>query len=218
MEIGQQLLAARQRRGLTLDDLSRTTKIPVALLEAIERDDVARLPHVFFTRGFIRTYAIEVGLDAEDLLNAVDRSDVEEVPTHIATNMPMHEPSASKSFVFAMTLAGACAMFYSGYTSQRLMRPSAPETPATIPAAAMTVAVPPCASIAPLPVTIEPERRTITMVRATAAVPETASVTHVVPDNRPKSADTAADTSPVVSDAIVPPPDPAPSPAPVQEF
>ena len=218
MEVGQKLFAARQRRGLTLDDLSRTTKIPVALLEAIERDDVARLPHVFFARGFVRTYAIEVGLDPEDLLHAFEHSDGEEVPAQVTASMPMNEPSASKSFVFAMTLAGACAMFYSGYASQLLLRPSAAEMPATIRAETIAVAVPPCASIVPLPATIEPERRTTTMVRATTAIPETVSVIHVIPDNRAQSADAAADTPPILSDTIVAPPDAVPSPAPVQEF
>lgn len=220
MEVGQKLFAARQRRGLSLDDLSRTTKIPVALLQAIERDDIARLPQGFFTRAFVRTYAAEVGLDPEDVLHTFDRIDVEEeVPTHVATDIPMQEPRASKSFVFAMTLAGACAMFYSGYASHLLTRgPAAAETPATIRAETIAVAVPPCASIAPLPVTIEPERRTTTIVRASAAVPETVSVTYVVPDNRPQSTEAEADTPPDLSDAIVPPPDAVPSPAPVQEF
>ena len=219
MEVGQKLSAARQRRGLTLEDLSRTTKIPIALLDAIECDDVARLPQGFFTRGFVRTYAIEVGLDPEELLHTFDGTDVEveEVPAPVATNIPIHEPSASKSFVFAMTLAGACAMFYSGYASKLLSRPpAAAEQPATIRAESIAVAVPPCASIAPLPVAIEPERRTTTLIRASAVVPETVSVTHVAPDNRPESIDTAVDTPQSVSDAIVPPPDS--SPAPVQEF
>ena len=34
-------------------------------------------------------------------------------------------------------------------------------------------APPPCESIAPLPLTVEPERRTTTLVRASAVVPET---------------------------------------------
>ena len=219
MEVGQKLFEARQRRGLTLDGLSRTTKIPVALLDAIERDDVARLPQGFFTRGFVRTYAKEVGLDPEDLLNSLEPTVVEELPAHTETSAAIQEPSASKSFVFAMTLAGACAMFYSGYASQLLTRtPAAADIPATLRAETIAVAVPPCASIAPLPVTIEPERPTTTLVRASAGVPAGVSVTHVAPDNRSESTDTPVDTPPAISDTMAPPPDSVPSPATIQEF
>ena len=218
MEVGQKLFAARQRRGLTLDDIARTTKIPVALLDAIERDDDARLPQGFFTRGFVRTYAIEAGLDPQDLLHTFDGTDldVEEVPTIVATNNPVQEPFASRSFVFAMTLAGACAMFYSGYASQLLTRPPAAETPETISSEAIALVVAPCASIAPLPGTIEPERRITTVHRASAAVAQAVPVTHVVSDDRQESTDAAVEARPAVTDAIAPLPDSPPSPATVQ--
>ena len=41
------------------------TKIPVQTLEALERDDVSRLPGGIFLRSFVRAYAAEVGLDPE---------------------------------------------------------------------------------------------------------------------------------------------------------
>jgi cytoskeletal protein RodZ len=44
VEVGPQLVEARQRRGLTLNDISKSTKIPLSLLRAIECDDAARLP------------------------------------------------------------------------------------------------------------------------------------------------------------------------------
>lgn len=61
--IGIRLREARESRHLTYGDVSRVTKIPINALEAIENHDIAHLPHGIFIRGFVRTYAAEVGLD-----------------------------------------------------------------------------------------------------------------------------------------------------------
>ena len=58
----------QQRRevlGLTLEDLARTTKISRHTLHAIETNDVLLLPAAIYTRGFVKAYAREVGLDPE---------------------------------------------------------------------------------------------------------------------------------------------------------
>lgn len=68
MDIGTTLRAARQQRGLSLEQLSKRTKISVTALSALERGDLERLPGGIFVRGFLRAYAREVGLDGEDLV------------------------------------------------------------------------------------------------------------------------------------------------------
>jgi cytoskeleton protein RodZ len=65
VDVGRDLAEARKTRALSLDDLSRRTRIGVASLSAIERGDVTRLPGGIFTRGFVRAYAREVGCDPE---------------------------------------------------------------------------------------------------------------------------------------------------------
>ncbi len=55
----------RERRKITLASISQTTKIPIALLEGLEHDDLSRWPAGIFRRSFIRAYASSVGLDAE---------------------------------------------------------------------------------------------------------------------------------------------------------
>jgi cytoskeleton protein RodZ len=42
-----------------------STKLSVSALEALERNDVAKLPDGLFTRAFVRSYATEVGLDPD---------------------------------------------------------------------------------------------------------------------------------------------------------
>jgi cytoskeletal protein RodZ len=77
MNIGSELAQARERCGLSLVELSRRTKIRVATLRAIERDDIDALPGGIYTRGFLRAYASEVGCDAEAIV-ARYRQHVEE--------------------------------------------------------------------------------------------------------------------------------------------
>jgi transcriptional regulator with XRE-family HTH domain len=66
MDVGAALRDAREQRRLSVDQLSRTTKISVATLRAIEKNEIDTLPGGIFIRGFLRAYAREVGLDVED--------------------------------------------------------------------------------------------------------------------------------------------------------
>jgi cytoskeleton protein RodZ len=62
---GGKLRDARERRGISLRQIANATKISVAALEALERNDISRLPGGIFSRAFVRSYATEVGLDVE---------------------------------------------------------------------------------------------------------------------------------------------------------
>ena len=50
---------------MTLRQIANATKISVSVLDALERNDISRLPGGIFGRAFVRSYAIEVGLDPE---------------------------------------------------------------------------------------------------------------------------------------------------------
>jgi cytoskeleton protein RodZ len=64
-DFGRKLREARERRGLSLRQIASATKISLITLEALERNDIARLPGGIFSRAFVRSYALEVGLDPE---------------------------------------------------------------------------------------------------------------------------------------------------------
>lgn len=63
--VGEKLRGAREQQGKSLRQISDATKISVLSLQAIERDDVSRLPGGIFNRAFVRSYASEVGLNPE---------------------------------------------------------------------------------------------------------------------------------------------------------
>ncbi len=67
-DLGRRLRQARERRGVTLRQIANATKIPVTALEALERNDISKLPAGIFGRAFVRAYAAEVGLDPEQAL------------------------------------------------------------------------------------------------------------------------------------------------------
>ena len=66
LDFGTALRQARLRRGASLQQIAASTKISIVALEALERNDIARLPGGIFVRAFVRAYAGEVGLDPEE--------------------------------------------------------------------------------------------------------------------------------------------------------
>ncbi len=65
MDVGTTLRNARERRGLSIESLSRITRINPDLLRAIDVNAFDKVPAGIFLRGFLRSYAREVGLDPE---------------------------------------------------------------------------------------------------------------------------------------------------------
>ncbi len=68
--VGQQLRMAREERGLTLRDLAAITRIQPSLLEYLESDRFDEMPAEVFARGFVRSCARELGLDADAVVEA----------------------------------------------------------------------------------------------------------------------------------------------------
>lgn len=64
---GERLRAAREEKGLTLEDIAAQTRIPQRHLESIETSDWAKLPAPTYTIGFARNYATAVGLDTTEV-------------------------------------------------------------------------------------------------------------------------------------------------------
>ncbi len=69
-EIGQALREARLAQGIELDEAQRVTKIRARYLEALENEQWEKLPDPAYVRGFLRTYAGYLDLDANALVAA----------------------------------------------------------------------------------------------------------------------------------------------------
>jgi|Deesub1362A_J573_1020465.scaffolds.fasta_scaffold01973_6 transcriptional regulator with XRE-family HTH domain len=66
--IGKKLQEARERLGLSLDEVEQATRIRLHHLQALERGDLTALPSPVQARGFLRNYADFLGLDSDGLL------------------------------------------------------------------------------------------------------------------------------------------------------
>lgn len=74
VNIGGQLRDARERRGLTLSQIADSTKLSIAMLRLIERNEFGRLPGGILVRGYLRAYAVDIGLDPEEVVQAYLRA------------------------------------------------------------------------------------------------------------------------------------------------
>jgi cytoskeletal protein RodZ len=140
----ERLLAARERKGVDLYRAERDTKIRARYLAALERGDYRELPGAVYTKGFLRNYALYLGLDPDDVLLQWrrERGDVREPRPVISVPQPIAAPRKGLTFspslvVFALlTLA---VLLFVGYLGVQLLRFAKPPTIAvTTPAAAVT--------------------------------------------------------------------------------
>ena len=65
LAFGRRLQAARERSGVSLDEIAQATKVSPALLASLERGDASRWPKGLFRRAFFRDYVGAIGLPTE---------------------------------------------------------------------------------------------------------------------------------------------------------
>mgnify|MGYP001240509221 CR=1 FL=1 len=155
---GARLKAAREARGIALRDVAATTKISVAALDALERDDPSRLPGGIFSRSFVRAYASEVGLDPE----ATVREFAERFPDtvqplrNVADLVPAPEPGSGTSWwrglvaALVLVVAVGAGVVMMGWTDGWHIAPTAPaDLPTVAGAPPLVVADPDLGAPAP---------------------------------------------------------------------
>ncbi len=84
-KVGAQLRAMREVKGLSVADVAAQIRLAPRQIEALEADDMASLPELAFVRGFARSYAKLLGMDAQPLLDSL--------PNPYA-NSELHMPSS----------------------------------------------------------------------------------------------------------------------------
>ena len=70
--IGTELRAARERMGLTVNDLAARLRLEPRIVNVLEADEFSRLPAPAFVRGYLRALAKELGLDGAALIARFD--------------------------------------------------------------------------------------------------------------------------------------------------
>jgi cytoskeletal protein RodZ len=118
--VGETLQAARERKGVDLYRAERDTKIRLRYLAALEDSDWDELPAPVYTKGFLRNYAIYLGLEPDDILDRW-REEMEQMrtATRVAVApppMPLAEPGGrrftlSPAMIVSAVVAVAVVLF-----------------------------------------------------------------------------------------------------------
>jgi cytoskeleton protein RodZ len=113
---GERLKREREMREVSMDELTKATRISVRFIEALENENWERLPGGVFGHGFVRTIARYLGLDEEALLGEYDLARSEKASHPVAKpeeripSPPKWVPVAAV-FVLLLIVAG---LFYAG--------------------------------------------------------------------------------------------------------
>ena len=112
--LGEELRRRREELGLTLAQISETTRIGTRFLKAIESDDFAVLPEGIYTRSFIRSYAKQVRMDEELALQLYQEqtgtAEALSAPAAAVEEKPFVYQEPSNSFWPALAVALALAL------------------------------------------------------------------------------------------------------------
>ena len=75
------LRQAREVRGCSPQEAARDTKLRVDQIKALEAEDFDALPGDVYVRGSLRTYAVYLGVDADEVLGIYSRHSKEPPPS-----------------------------------------------------------------------------------------------------------------------------------------
>jgi cytoskeletal protein RodZ len=129
----ERLLAARERKGVDLYRAERDTKIRARYLAALERGDYRELPGAVYTKGFLRNYALYLGLDPDDVLLQWrrERGDPREPAAVISVPRPIAAPRKGLTFspsLVVFALLTVIVLVFAGYLGVQLLRFAKPPT------------------------------------------------------------------------------------------
>lgn len=120
---GQTLREAREDLGVSLVEAERETRINRRYLEALEHEDDSAMPPAVYTRGFIRTYSLYLGLDPDGMLDLYgpqhaieDNVEIRQIPAEL--NAPRSIPIRPAVVLAGLIVASLLVVYLWGqYTS-----------------------------------------------------------------------------------------------------
>lgn len=130
---GARLLAAREAAGMSRADIAQKTRISERLIAKMEEGDFAGLPSRTYAIGFTRSYARTVGLDENEMVEAVRREMGLSAPIEAITESdyepgdPARVPSARFAWWLAfgaLLLIAAGLFFWRSYYTPAMTLPS----------------------------------------------------------------------------------------------
>ncbi len=132
-DIIKKLIDAREKAGLTVQDVQKKTHISMKQLELLEAGRTDEMGPPVYVRGFMRRYARAVGLDEESLFDYPSQPDESPVPEKKPTRFapPRRDLRPLLGFV-SVLLVGTVAAFLMRDAIAAFFQPS-PDLPPTLP-------------------------------------------------------------------------------------
>jgi cytoskeletal protein RodZ len=130
----ERLLAARERKGVDLYRAERDTKIRARYLAALEHGEYGELPGAVYTKGFLRNYAIYLGLDPEDVIRQWKRERGDgQVPAEPVLSVPKPLAAPRQGLTFSPVIVVAALLTiligaFAVYMGVQLVRFAKPPT------------------------------------------------------------------------------------------
>ncbi|MEA2719076.1 MAG: hypothetical protein QOJ39_940 [Candidatus Eremiobacteraeota bacterium] len=115
--LGEEFRSAREARGLTLSDVAEQIHIRSVYLNAIENEEWPAIGAPVYVRGFIRTYARFLGLEAEDAVARFNQAIPAERPsvTSIGGMADERDRSGLSAWAILGTLVAVLLVGFVGY-------------------------------------------------------------------------------------------------------
>ena len=95
LSIGDILRRKRAEKKISLAEAQSVTKINKKFLEALEEENFKLLPTKVAARGFLKIYALYLGIEPKPLLEELEGAVIEEKPLQKATPSPV-KPERAK--------------------------------------------------------------------------------------------------------------------------
>lgn len=133
---GEELKRERELRDISLKEISEATNIPARFLEALEQNNFPVLPGGAYTRGFVRSYALHIGVNVEEMVDSYlqelqrQENQKQDQATSTAHQAPMVVKSSALGwFVAAAFLLSAAVIgfIYWRGSERRMVTASDPE-------------------------------------------------------------------------------------------
>jgi cytoskeletal protein RodZ len=129
----ERLYAARERKGVDLYRAERDTKIRARYLGALERGDYKELPGAVYTKGFLRNYALYLGLEPEEVLDhwRRERGEARDSTPVIAVPRPIAAPRQGLTFspsILVVALLTVFVLAFVAYIGIQVLRFAEPPT------------------------------------------------------------------------------------------
>jgi cytoskeletal protein RodZ len=142
----ERLYAARERKGVDLYRAERDTKIRARYLGALERGDYKELPGAVYTKGFLRNYALYLGLDPDEVLDhwRRERGEARDSAPVIAVPRPIAAPRQGFTFspsLLVVVLLTVFVLAFGAYLGLQVLRFAKPPSIAVSQPAAAVIEV-----------------------------------------------------------------------------